>query len=162
MAMPDKMGIAFTNAEITTLQTAFNDILTLMNGKKIVQLTADERKAAQSISETRLPYTQNAINVLAADFPDLRPGFMPYADAQNDMDATGTLRELAALRNEVNDRMIDFSLASEHFAYQYMRVFYNGAKQALAVSTPGANTVVDALAPLFEAQGVHGSPAPTP
>ena len=49
--------------------------------------------------------------------------------------------------------MIDFAMASEHFAYQYMRVFYNGAKQALAVNTPGADTVVNALSPLFEGQG---------
>ena len=49
--------------------------------------------------------------------------------------------------------MIDFSLASEHFAYEYMREFYHTAKRAQAVNTPGADTVVEALAPLFEGQG---------
>jgi hypothetical protein len=162
MPMPDKMGLTFTPAEITTLHTHFTDILALINSKKVVQLTKDERQSALSISEKRLPYVQNAIDVLASDFVDLRPGFLPYADAVNDMQASSDLRALSSIRDEVNDRMIDFSMASEHFAYQYMRIFYNNAKQAQAVNTPGADTVVNALAPLFEGQGVPGGATPTP
>jgi len=32
--------------------------------------------------------------------------------------------------------LIDFSLASEHFAYEYMRIFYATAQQAQKVNTP--------------------------
>lgn len=160
--MPDKMGITFTPEEIDDMTDHFNGILAIMNAKKVVQLTAEERKGAQSASETRIPYIQQAIEILAPDFVNLQPGFLSLADATNDWEATSELRALAALRAEVNDRMTDFAMASEHFAYQYMRVFYSNAKQALAVSTPGADTVVDALSPLFEGQGDSGNPTPNP
>lgn len=162
MPMPDKMGVAFTPTEIQDIKDHFTGILTIINGKKIVQLTAEERQAAQAASDTRLPYVDNAINSLAIDFPNLLPGFLSQADAENDMDTSVQFRDIANLRNEVNDRMIDFGMASEHFAYQFMRVFYNSAKQALAVNTPGADTVVNTLSPLFEGQGIKNPVPPTP
>jgi len=78
------------------------------------------------------------------------------------LQAATAMRALAKLRNEVNDRMIDFPLAFEHFAYQYTRKFYAIAKEAQSVNTPGADTVVEALAPLFEGQGDGGDPEPLP
>jgi len=162
MPMPDKMGLSFTPTEITDLTNAFNSILTIMNSKKIVQLTGKERQKAQSASEKRLPYIDNAINNLAPAFPNLQPPFMVLADATKDIAAANQLRALNAARSEVNDRMIDFSLASEHFAYEYMRKFYAIAKEGQSVNTPGADTVVEALAPLFEGQGVAGSDTPKP
>ena len=118
-----------------------------------MQLTAKERQRAQSVSEIRFPYTENAINNLAPTFPNLQPSFLSLADAEKDFSASSDLRSLANVRNEVNDRMIDFSMASEHFAFEYMRKFYAKAKEAQSVNTPGADTVVEALAPLFEGQG---------
>ena len=58
--------------------------------------------------------------------------------------------------------MIDFAMASEHFAYQYMRKFYVMAKEGQEVNTPGADTVVEALAPLFEGQGDQPDPVENP
>ncbi len=158
MPMPDKMGISFTATEITDIANHFNGILAIINAKKVVQLTPEERKAAQSASETRFPYIQNAIASLAPAFTNLQPDFLSITDATADLDTSTDLRALANLRNEVNDRMVDFAMASEHFAYQYMRIFYNGAKAAQAVNTPGADTVVDALSPLFEGQGPQNEP----
>jgi len=62
----------------------------------------------------------------------LQPGFLSLATDQIDYMTSYRyrLRTIANLRNEVNDRMIDFSMASEHFAYQYTRKFYAIAKQA--------------------------------
>ena len=162
MPMPSEMGLEFTPAEITDLNTAFDAILTIVNAKKIVQLTAEERQAAQSASETRLPYIDNAINNLAPAFPALQPGYLTLSSVTKDFSASIQLRGLAAKRNEVNDRMIDFAMASEHFAYQYMRKFYTNAQEAQSVNTPGADTVVDALSPLFEGQGVKNPPVPNP
>lgn len=162
MPMPSEMGLEFTPAEITDLNTAFDAILTIINGKKIVQLTAEERQAAQSASETRMPYIDNTINNLAPAFPTLQPGYLTLSNAEKDLNASLQLRGLAAKRNEVNDRMIDFAMASEHFAYQYMRKFYSNAQEAQSVNTPGADTVVAALSPLFEGQGPQNEPVANP
>ncbi len=162
MPMPDHMGLSFTPVEITDLNTHFDAILTIMNAKKTVQLTPKERQAAQSASETRLPYIQTAIQTQAPAFPNLQPNFLVLADADLDLKASLQLRDLATKRNEVNDRMIDFAMASEHFAYEYMREFYEVAKRAQNKNTPGADTVVEALSPLFEGQGDTTAPTPTP
>ena len=153
MPMPSEMGISFTPTEIQDIRDHLNGILTIMNNKKVVQLTATERQAAQSASEKRFPYIQNAIKNLAPAFPNLQPNFLKLSDAEIDYDTSFQLRSLVGLRNEVSDRMIDFSMASEHFAYQYMRELYDQAKRAQAINTPGADTIVEALAPLFEGQG---------
>lgn len=162
MPMPDKMGFEISEPDKTTILTALNTALSTLNAIKIVQLTPEERKGAQSASETRLPYIQNAINNLAPQFPALQPPFLSHAEAERDVATTVTLREIDTTIKEIVDRFTDFSLASEHFAYQYMRKFYAIAQEAQAVNTPGADTVVGALSPLFEGQGEAGGENPTP
>lgn len=162
MPMPDKMGYEITDPDKATIIDALNTALNTLNAIKIVQLTPKERNAAQSASETRLPYIQNAIDTLAPQFPNLQPGFLSLTDAEKDLSAAVDLREINTLVKEVNDRFTDFSLASEHFAYEYMRKFYAIAKEAQAVNTPGADTVVSELEPLFEGQGESGGENPTP
>lgn len=162
MPMPSEMGLEFTPAEITALSGHFEAILTIMNAKKVVQLTAKERQGAQSASEKRFPYVQNAIINLAPAFPKLQPNYLDFAEAQKDFGAANDLRTLTALRNEVNDRMIDFAMASEHFSYLYTRHFYANAQKAQGVNTPGADTVVEALSPLFEGQGEQNDAVDNP
>jgi len=160
MAMPDKMGVELTPAQYTTIIDALNLALTTLNGVKIVQLTAEERKGAQSASEIRFPYIQNAIENLAPQYPALQPGYLPYADAEKDMNLALDMREINLIVAEVNDRFTDLAMASEHHAYKYMRKFYNIAKEAQSENTPGADTVVNALKPLFEGQGEQTNETP--
>lgn len=162
MPMPDQMGITLSPAEVQDIKDHFTAILTIINAKKVVQLTPKERQGAQSASEIRIPYIENAINNLAPAFPNLQPNFLTLADAQINLDSSMAFREMTGLRNEVNDRMIDFAMASEHFAYQYMRKFYNTAQQAQDINTPGADTVVEALSPLFEQEKSGSDPVPNP
>ena len=86
MPMPSEMGISFTPTEIQDIRDHLNGILTIMNNKKVVQLTATERQAAQSASEKRFPYIQNAIKNLAPAFPNLQPNFLKLSDAEIDYD----------------------------------------------------------------------------
>ncbi len=159
MPMPDKMGYEITGPDKATIIDALNTALNTLNAIKIVQLTPKERNAAQSASETRFPYIQNAIDNLAPQFPALQPGFLKLADAEKDFSSAVDLREINTLVKEVNDRFTDFALASEHFAYEYMRKFYAIAQEAQSTNTQGADTVVSELSPLFEGQG-GGNPTP--
>ena len=129
MPIPDKMGIVFTDAEMTEIMNHFNGILSVINAKKVVQLTAEERKAAQSASDIRYPYIQNAIKTLAVNFPNLQPGFLSVTDAQNDLQTTTDFRELAALRNEVTDRMVDFAMAANTLLTNTCACFITVPKQ---------------------------------
>ena len=61
MPMPDQMGITLSPAEVQDIKDHFTAILTIINAKKVVQLTPKERQGAQSASEIRIPYIENAI-----------------------------------------------------------------------------------------------------
>lgn len=164
--MPSEMGIAIPGPIKAAIIADLNNALTALNTLKVVQLTADERKKAQGIAQTRLPYVQAGIKALAPGFPNLQPNFLSLATAGTDLDTSTDIMEIMLLVKEITDRFTDFGLASEHFAYQYVRKFYAIAKEAQAVNTPGADTVVGELAPLFEGQGDNsetpGEETPTP
>ena len=121
----------------------------------IILNTNESNFSPQGLCKAEIPCGEKRTNV-NSNLPDHFP------DAENDLSVSTYFRTVANLRNEVTDRMVDFAMASEHFAYQYMRVFYNNAKQAQAVNTPGADTVVNALSPLFEGQGGQPPVVPNP
>lgn len=162
MAMPDEMGVEFTAAELAIITTGIQQAITAITNKKVVQLTAEERQGGQSVAETRQPYVHKAIENLAPTYPNLQPGFLPITNAQTDLRASEQMNEAKILAVELMDRIIDFGLASEHFAYLYTRKFYAIAKEAQGTKTTGADTVVDELKGLFEGQGQTNPPAPTP
>ena len=162
MPMPSEMGYQIAAPEKAAIINALNTALNTLNAIKIVQLTAKERKTVQTASEKRMPYIEHAINTLAPQFPNLQPGFLSIADARNDLETAATLREINVLIKEISDRYTDFSLASEHFAYQYMRKFYAMAKEAQPINTPGADTVLSELGPLFEKHGPKNQPLSNP
>jgi hypothetical protein len=153
MPMPSEMGIAIPQPIKDAIITDLTNALNALNGIKVVQLTANERQGAQSIAEKRFPYVQKGVKALAPSYPNLQPNFLSLANAENDLDTTQDMTEILLLVKEITDRFTDFGLASEHFAYQYVRKFYAIAKEAQSVNTPGADTVVSELAPLFEGQG---------
>ncbi len=161
MPMPSEMGIAIPPATKTQILLDLNNALAALNALKVVQLTAQERQGAQSIAQTRFPYVQAGIKALAPAYPNLQPNFLSLPVADTDLQTSQDLTEIMLIVKEITDRFTDFSLASEHFAYQYVRKFYAIAKEAQAVNTPGADTVVNELAPLFEGQG-DNSEEPTP
>ncbi len=160
--MPDKMGYVLTPIQKADINTALDTVLSILNSVKTVQLKPEERVAAQSASETRLPYIEMAIKELAPAYTNLQPPFLSLADASNDLQMSFDLRSIITRLAEVSDRYVDFSLASEHFAYEYMRKYYAIAQEGQGVNTPGADTSVNALSPLFEGQGEKNVPAPNP
>jgi hypothetical protein len=153
------MGIAIPGPTKTVILTDLNNALAALNALKVVQLTASERQGAQSIAQGRFPYVQAGIKALAPTYPNLQPNFLNLVTADTDLQTAQDLMEIMLVVKEITDRFTDFGLASEHFAYQYVRKFYAIAKEAQSVNTPGADTVVAELAPLFAGQG---SENPTP
>jgi hypothetical protein len=161
MPMPSEMGIAIPPAVKAAIIADINNAINALNSVKVVQLTAAERQAAQSIAETRAPYVVKAINVLAPAHTALQPGFLSLVNATNDLNTFADITELNLLVKELVDRATDLGLAAEHHAYLYTRKFYGIAKDAQDTNTAGADTVVSELAPLFEGQGTV-NPIPEP
>jgi hypothetical protein len=163
MPMPNEMGVSFTAAEKAIITSGIQQAISTIVAKKVVQLTANERQGAQSVAETRQPYVHKAIDNLAPTHTALQPGFLSLATATNDLQTSEDMNEVYLLAKELVDRVLDMGLAAEHHAYLYTRKFYANAKEAQDTNTPGADTVVSELAPLFEGQGTTTNPpAPIP
>jgi len=161
MPMPEKMGVMFTGTQKQDIVDHLTGIRTILASIKVVQLTKAERQGASSVDNVRLPYVIKGEQLAQINVP-LRPGFMSLADCTNDVKMTQDMMELKNQLNETTDVFIDFSLASEHFAYKFMLKFYESAQGALGTPTPGVDTVIDALAPLFEKQGSNLPPVTPP
>lgn len=161
MPMPTEMGLEFTAVEQGPILSGIQQAIDAIKAKKIVQLTAAERQGGQSVAETRQAYVHKAIENLAPSYPALQPGFLPLASAKSDLKTAEFMNTVMLLVKELSDRAIDFGLAAEHHSYLYTRKFYAIAKEAQPTNTPGADTVVEELASLFEQQGSN-SETPTP
>ena len=161
MPMPSEMGYVFTLPQKTGILTDLNNLLTVLNGIKVVQLDAEERQAARSISDERYPYVEKLFTNLVDAYPNLQPPFLDLATAKSDFQMMKDLREILSVMKEVNDRYIDFSMASENMAFKYLLEFYNTAKRAQGSNTPGGDVCVEELGPLFEGQGVQTPTPPT-
>lgn len=163
MPMPTEMGVEFTAAEQAPILSGIQQAIAAIVAKKVVQLTAAERQGGQSVAETRQPYVHKAIDNLAPTHTALQPGFLPLASAQSDLHTAEFMNQVKLLIKELDDRATDFGIASEHHAFLYTRKFYAIAKEAQPTNTPGADTVVSELAPLFENQGNNSeNPEPEP
>ena len=159
MPMPEKMGYVFTDLQKQTIIANLQEIVTIITGIKKVQLTAKERQGASSVDNVRLPYVIKG-EQLAQTYVELRPGYLSLADCTNNLKTTQDGVEIKNHVNQMVDVLTDFLLAEEHFAFEYMRKFYNNGKEAEGTPTPGVDAVIDALAPLFEKQGSSGTNLP--
>lgn len=150
MPVPNSMGVSLTEEQIEDIQLQLKSIKDDLNVLIAVNLTKDERSSIQPVAEKRLPYVQTAFDDLIDANPSLQPGFMSLPDAKTNygyMAQTGSLI-LALL--QLLEIVTDHHLAAGSLAFDYMLEFYNIAKRAAKSNVPGADTVVDALSPLFE------------
>ncbi len=154
------MGFEFTAQELTDIDAAFSTILGILNAKGNINLTNEERQSAKSISYKRQPFVSKVFEDLAVSFPNLRPSFSDYSEAQKDYTYGAQTSKLLGTMMKAMEVLEEHSLSAENLAFQYVLDFYNTAKRAAERNVPGSNTAVDALSPLFEqANNVAQQPA---
>jgi hypothetical protein len=145
MPMPSQMGYKFTPQQKADVISALKFVLDTLNSIKVVQLTEAERLKANPVSDKRLPYVQQTFKGLAPQYPKLQPRYLPFAANADNFEMMEAMREIMPLVKEISDRYTDFSIASQHFAFQYMVHFYKTSLQ-----TPLGEEPAKALAPLFK------------
>ncbi len=161
MPIPDKMGYAFTGTQKQDIIDHLKGINVIMNSIKPVQLSIEEHHNVSTIDNTRLPFVIQG-EQLAQSYTALRPSFLLLADCTNDVKMTQDMKEIFNYLAETTDVLTDFSMCSENYAYKYMRELYENAKRAKGSNTPGVDTIIAALSPLFEKQGPSNSPVTPP
>jgi hypothetical protein len=150
MPVPTSMGVSLTAPQLASLKTAFDTIINTMNGLIAVNLTKPERQAIQSVAEERLPFVQTTFDSLLDSYPSLLPPFGNVTEARADYAYLMQLRGLSLLLEQAQEIVSDHELAAGSRSYEYMRDFYHMGKRAIERNVPGADTVVDALSPLFD------------
>ena len=144
MPMPNQMEHRFTPQQYTDVINALKTAIDTLNSLQMVQLSPPERRKAHAVSNNRLPYVQQTIETLAPNYPELQPPYLSLAANTANFEMMEMLRHIMLLVQELNDRYTDFSIASQHNAFTYVRHFYASAKQA-----PKGKVVCQALSPLF-------------
>ncbi len=148
----NKIDITFTAAQVTAINGA---IATIISNIPFAQnLTLAERDSVPNIQDNRYPYAQKAVEILAPANPILVSGFAgTLAQAVTDWTLVKQfdtfIPDLLKLVEMFNDtRQV---AASE--VYAFLLEFYASAQRAAANNVPGADSIVEALAPLFAGQG---------
>ena len=144
MPMPNQMEHRFTPQQYAGVINALKTAIDTLNSLQVVQLTPPERRKAQAVSDKRLPYVQQTFNSLAPNYPQLQPPYLSLANNTANFEMMEMLREIMPLVHELNNRYTDFSIASQHNAFVYVRHFYASAKR-----TPKGKLVCQTLSPLF-------------
>ena len=158
MAIIKNLSVAISPADQTAIMTALDTALTTLNGVQIVTLSPKERQETPGVQEGRAAYVINAINVLGPSYPDLVGKAVSTASAADALSSFGFLEEMITKLAEINDRAADLGLNLQNTAYNYTTDLYYTAERYVD-DVPGADIVVQEIAPLFAEQGNH-NPAP--
>jgi len=153
------MGVSLTTAQLEDLKLKIKSIKDILNTLIPVNLTKEERSAIQSVAQKRFPFVQTAYDTLIDNYPNLQPSFLNVTESKTDYTYLTQHRQLRLLLLELLEISSDHELAAGNRAFEYMRDFYNGGKRARERNVPGADTVVDALSPLFEQEN-DATPVP--
>lgn len=159
---PDAMGFELTPLEVTDANTKLDDLIKFFTLKKNFELTKDERKELQTISEVRYPYVRDTFETLAPANPKCVPAFADLPTETKNYNYQNQVRSLMPKAVTLLRVMTDHGMMAESFAYGFLRHFYDTAIEAVEAGVTGAQVVVDALAPLFARESETGSPEPAP
>lgn len=153
----NRLDIIFTDPQNTAINGAFTTIDT--NFPFAQNLTEDEKLQYPSVNNTRLPYVQRTVEIHAVNNPNLVSGFAgTLLNAQNDWTVYQQFQHYIARLNSLMEKMKETQDVAGAELYAFTLELYATAKRAAANNVPGAQAVVDDLAPLFEGQGPQTPP----
>ena len=144
------MGVSLTTAQLDAIKLHLKSSQDVLNNLVTINLTKPERQAIQSVADERLPYVQRTFDDLIINNTNLLPPFRDLDEAKANYTYMTQLRSLMLALLQLIEILSDHELAASALAYEYMLDFYDVAKRAAERNVPGADTVVDALSPLFD------------
>lgn len=162
MATPNKLGISFTPAEITTIKTGIDAAMTVITSKGIFNLSPSERQALSKVGPEREPYVNKSVTDYGINIPAFNPIAWPIADAVNDANTYGQMGEVLTAVSQLKEMAEELQMLAGHFAFQFMLGQYNLAQDNLDTNVAGAQTIVDGEKGAFERNPAEAGGPPTP
>ena len=155
--------ITVTAAQDTAIKTNLTGITTQVTAIAVVDLDTEAKKSLSTIDNVRHPYVDRTINIHAANFPQVQPGFLSYADAKTNFATYEAVRGYKASLYKLIESLDEISQVAENNAFEYMRQFYQNAKKAQDAGTvPGIQSVIDDLKTLIEQESQEAAPPLNP
>lgn len=155
------MGFELTPAQVTTIDLAIKSIADIFNNLAMINLTTEERTAARSVAEGRQPFIDKTYETLAPANPTLHPGYMSFADNLTNYNYSNQTAKIIIALRQLLEIAEDHNFSADNLNFKWLLKFYNNAQEARDTNTPGADSVVAELAPLF-AQTNTAVPTPPP
>jgi hypothetical protein len=150
----NKIDITFTAPQETAIGTAIADLNT--NFPFAQNLTNAEKKQYPTTDNSRLPYVKRTVEIHAVNMPVLVSGFAgTLLNAQNDWKLFNQIENFKQQLLSYIEKLNETQDVAGAELYQFMLGVYKMAKEAADNNVPGAQAVVDDLAPLFEGQGAQ-------
>jgi len=157
----NKINIILTPAQVTALQNAIDALQAPANLPVKFNLTKAERDSLQNISNTRYPYAQRSVQIHAPNFPQLVTGNAgTLVEATNDFTFFNQMEVIIQQLRKVIEVYQDTQQVAGSECYVWMRELYRNSKAGAENQVPGADSVADDLATLFENQGPQTTPPP--
>lgn len=158
MPSDNLISAEMTAAAVTAVNGAIATIRT--NLPFLVSLTNAERRSKAKLGDGRVALDEDAYPLMAQN-PSLVPMFVVLAEVTKDRTLRSQLDALRLSLNSLCSDIDDTELVLGHEMFKAYLAFYSNAQQAAARGVPGAQTVVDTLAPYF-ARPSRTPAAPTP
>lgn len=155
------INTTFSNAQLNNINDAITTILNNLPVK--FNLTKQERQSLQNIADERYPFAKRGIEIHGPNNPTLVTGFAgTQAEATSDLTFFDQSETIKLKLLKVIEIVTDTQQVAGSEAYTWLRNLYETAQMAAKNQVPGADSVVDDLAPLFANQGGGGDPLPNP
>ena len=154
-------SVAIDEVVQNTIITSLKMALDTLNGVATITLTPEQRKTIPNVEANRYAYVHKAIHDFGPEFTNLVSRAVSTDKAAEALESYDFLTEVQGLLLEFNDRATDLRHNLGNTTYNYTLDMYHEAQRYVA-DLPGADTLVQELNPLFEAQGPQNPDTPTP
>ena len=157
MALENLISVTFTEAELKTLDTAFNDIETVLKGK-VVNLNSKQRQQYARVKYEMEVWVGKAHNYVQTN-PDLVPVFIDKTELQNDYTTHTQLNPRIDRLETLLQGMLDTNLLLGTDLFTNLNAFYRSIREASKSNAPGASPIYKDLKQQYPGPGIKKTEA---
>lgn len=150
MALSNLITVSFTAAELTTLDTAIQNIADVLKNKA-VNLTPEQRSQYGSINEEN-KLLVNKVKDTEEGFPQFHPPFLDLAEFNSDYTARQQIESRVVKLASLSEQLSDTKILLDFDNYNYSISFYRYLKMLSTQEVPGSTSVYENMREVFESQ----------
>jgi hypothetical protein len=148
----NRISIAFTEAEISDINTAIQTLQSKLF-PKLIALTKEDKQSVPKIKEKAVPFMEKSLQYMETN-PEFIPPYFDKAEVNKDFDGFRTMTNFLRLLAPTISNTEDTAFLCGSESYQGALNYYNSAKQAAKMNVPNAKAIYEDLSIYFDAQKV--------